>query len=149
MKSYSQDLRERVVAGRQSGQSAEELARQFRVSKRTVERYWKQQRETGDVTPQRVGGHRVSRLAKHEETLRAWIREQADLTLEELRARVHKKLGIKMCLSGLWYRLEKLGLSFKKNAARRRAGTRGSGRGAARLATRGGNLGRAAVGLSG
>jgi transposase len=130
MKSYSKDLRERVVAGRQRGQSAEEEARQFGVSKRSVERYWKQQQETGDVTPQRIGGHRRSRLAGHEETLRGWVTEQVDLTLEQLQERVRKELGIKMCSSGLWYRLEKLGLSFKKNAAGRRAGSRGSRRGA-------------------
>ena len=39
MKSYSNDLRERIVAGRESGQSAEELAKRFNVSKRSVERY--------------------------------------------------------------------------------------------------------------
>lgn len=121
MRSYSIDLRERLVAGRQRGQSAEELARQFRVSKRSVERYWRQYQQTGSVVPQQIGGHRRSRLEGHDETLRRWIAEQNDLTLEQIRERLQKELGIKLGNSGLWHRLDQLGLSFKKNSARRGA----------------------------
>ena len=51
MKSYSNDLRERIVAGRQQGRSAQELAKRFGASKRSVERYWQRQQETGSVAP--------------------------------------------------------------------------------------------------
>ena len=121
MKSLSIDLRERVVAGRQKGQSAEELAKRFGICKRSVERYWSRQQETGSVAPKQRGGYRRSRLEGHDETLRGWIDEQADLTLEQLRERISTELGIELSVSALWYRLDRLGLSFKKNAPRGRA----------------------------
>ena len=121
MKSYSLDLRERVVAGRAKGQSAEELAKLFGICKRSVERYWQRQQGTGNVAPKQRGGYRRSRLEGHEETLRGWIEAQSDLTLAELQKRLRQERKIKLSLSALWYGLERLGLSFKKNAVRRRA----------------------------
>jgi transposase len=121
MKNYSVDLRQRLVAGRQRGKSAEELARQFEVCKRSVERYWKQHRETGSVAAKQRGGYRRSRLEGHDETLKSWIAGQPDLTLVQLQKRLHKELRISLGLTALWHRLQRLGLSFKKNAARRRA----------------------------
>lgn len=124
MKSYSMDLRERLVAGRENGQSAEELAKQFKVSKRSVERYWKRQRDTGSAKPKQRGGYRRSCLEGHDETLRAWIAEQSDLTLIQIQERLQRELQICLGLTAIWQRLQGLGLSFKKNAAR--GGTRAS-----------------------
>ena len=120
MKSYSIDLRERLVAGRQRGQSAEELSRVFGVCKRSVERYWKRQVQEGTLELKARGGYRRSRLEGHDELLRQWIHEQPDLSLEQLRERLLAQLGITIGTTALWHRLEKLGLSYKKNAARRR-----------------------------
>jgi transposase len=86
-----------------------------------VERYWRQHQDSGSIAPKQRGGYRRSRLAGHEETLREWIGAQPDLTLVELQARLRTKLRIKLGLTALWVRLEHLGLSFKKNSARRRA----------------------------
>jgi len=121
MKSYSMDLRERVIAGRQSGQSAEELARQFRVCKRSVERYWSRVQQTGSAAPKQRGGYRHSRLEGHDETVRGWIAAQTDLTLAELQGRIRRELRIELSITALWHRLRRLGLSYKKNAARGRA----------------------------
>ena len=121
MRSYSGDLRERIVAARQAGHSAKEIARLFRVSKRSVERFWEKHVSTGSVEPKQRGGYRRSRLQEHDQTLRAWIKEKKDLTLAELQARIAQDLGIKLGTTALWHRLEHLGLSYKKNAARRRA----------------------------
>ena len=121
MKSYSLDLRERLVSGRQRGHSAEELARVFGISKRSVERYWKRQQEEGTVQARQRGGYRCSRLEGHDEQLREWIAQQPDLSLEQLRERLLEQLHIRIGIAALWHRLEKLGLSYKKNAARRRA----------------------------
>lgn len=123
MKSYSMDLRERLVAGRQEGHSAAELAKDLRVSKRSVERYWKRHVEEGTVEARARGGYRRSRLEKHDDLLRQWITAQPDLSLEELRLRLHRELNIAIGITALWHRLHKLGLSYKKNAARRRTGT--------------------------
>jgi transposase len=120
VKSYSIDLRERLVAGRRRGQSAEELARVFGVSKRSVERYWKRQVQEGTLEAKARGGYRRSRLEGHDELLRQWIQQQPDLSLEQLRERLLAQLDIPIGTTALWHRLEKLGLSYKKNAARRR-----------------------------
>ena len=121
MRTYSTDLRERIVAARESGQSAAEIARLFKVSKRSVERYCKLQATTGHVQPKQRGGYRRSRLEKHDETLRRWIKEQSDLTLAELQQRLARQLKVRLGLTALWHRLAHLGLSYKKNAARRGA----------------------------
>lgn len=121
MRTYSTDLRERIVAARERGHSAREIARLFILSKRSVERYCKLHATTGSVQPKPRGGYRRSRLEKHEETLRRWIHEQSDLTLAELQKRIARKLKVRLGLTALWHRLEHLGLSYKKNAARRRA----------------------------
>lgn len=126
MRTCSEDLRERIVAARQKGHSAEELAKLFGVSKRSVERYWAQYRKTGSVTAKQRGGYRRSCLEKHDATLQRWIREDRGLTLAQLQARLAQQLGIELGTTALWHRLEHLGLSYKKNAARRRAKPAGS-----------------------
>lgn len=121
MKSYSNDLRERLVAGRERGDSAAELARAFGVSKRSVERYWSRQKQTGSSAPKQRGGYRRSVLEGHDARLRRWIQKEPGLTLAELQERVRRELDIELGSTALWHRLERLGLSYKKNAARRRA----------------------------
>ena len=121
MRTYSRDLRERIVAVRGQGYSAQEIARLYRVSKRSVERYWKLYLNTGAVEPKQRGGYRRSRLEKHDEKLRRWIKKESDLTLAQLQQRIALDLGIKLGTTALWHRLEHLGLSYKKNPARRRA----------------------------
>jgi transposase len=86
-----------------------------------VERYWKSYQESGTVEPKRRGGYRRSRLEGHDERLQEWIAEQPDLTLEEIKQRCLTELNVKIGINALWQRLDRLGLSFKKNAARQRA----------------------------
>jgi transposase len=121
MKSYSQDLRERIIGARQDGASAEEAAKRFNVCKRTVERYWKRFKQTGRCAQLQRGGYKVSRLRPHLKTLSRWIKEQSDLTLAEMLGRLRRELKIQIKQHALWHQLNNLGLSYKKNAARRRA----------------------------
>lgn len=121
MKTCSMDLRERIVAAREEGYSGADVASRFQVSKRSVERYWKQYCASGHVRAKRRGGYKRSRLEGHDDQLREWIDKQPDLTLEELQARCAGQLQVKIGINALWQRLDKLGLSFKKNAARQRA----------------------------
>jgi len=72
-----------------------------------------------------LDGDRRSRLEKHDRTLRRWIGAQADLTLGELQRRCLEQLKVSIGLTALWHRLEQLGLSYKKNDARRRARSAG------------------------
>jgi transposase len=121
MKPYSEDLRERIVKARKQGQSVIELSKRYSVSKSSVERYCHLHAKTGGCSPGRMGGYRRSRLEGHDKTLRGWIQKRADLTLAELQVRCRERLGVCLGINALWHRLERLGLSYKKNAARRRA----------------------------
>lgn len=111
VKTYSRDLRERIVAAREQGHSAQEIARLFGVSKRSVERFWTKYLATGAIEPKQRGGYRRSRLEKHDLKLRRWIRQKPDLTLAQLQERIAQDLGIKLGTTALWHRLERLGLS--------------------------------------
>ena len=121
MRPLSQDLRQRIIAARERGAGTGEVCRRFGVSRKSVERFGNQYRLTGQCQPKPIGGYRRSRLEKHDRTLRRWIGEQADLTLSQLQQRCRQELSVAIGLTALWHRLEKLGLSYKKNHARRRA----------------------------
>jgi transposase len=148
MRTYSRDLRERIVSAREQGHSAREAARLFRVSKSSVERYWNQYQRTGKLEPKQRGGYRRSCLEDHDRSLRAWIGEKKDLTLAELRERILRDLGVKLGTTALWHRLERLGLSYKKNAARRRARPGGPPGRPPKLAPKTRKLGGKKAGLS-
>jgi transposase len=45
------------------------------------------------------------------------------LSLVQLQQRCQDRLGVSIGLTALWHRLHRLGLSYKKNDARRRAGS--------------------------
>ena len=147
MRTYSRDLRERIVAAREKGHSTAEVVLLFRVSKASVERYWSQYQRTGKVEPRQRGGYRHSCLEGHDGRLRAWIGEKKDLTLAELRERILRDLGIKVGNTALWHRLERLGLSYKKNASRRRARPGGPPGRPPKLAHKAKGMGAAKTGL--
>ena len=121
MRPLSQDLRERIIAAREGGDGTGEVCQRFGVSRKSVERFWNQHRQTGQCQPKQIGGYRRSRLQKHDRTLRRWIAGQPDLTLSEIQQRCLEQLRVPIGLTALWHRLEYLGLSYKKNDARRRA----------------------------
>jgi transposase len=148
MRTYSCDLRERIVAAREKGHSTAEVVLLFRVSKASVERYWSQYQRTGRIEPRQRGGYRRSCLEGHDGRLRAWIGEKKDLTLAELRERFLRDLGIKVGNTALWHRLERLGLSYKKNAARRRARPGGPPGRPPKLAHKAKRMGAPKTGLS-
>jgi transposase len=121
MRPLSQDLRGRIIAAREGGEGTGEVCKRFGVSRKSVERFWNQHRLTGKCLPKKIGGYRRSRLEKHDRTLRRWIAHQPDLTLSELQQRCLEQLKVPISMTPLWHRLERLGLSYKKNDARRRA----------------------------
>src|ERR1700744_219282 len=117
----SQDLRKRIIAARERGDGTGEVCQRFGVSRRSVERFWKAHCSTGQCLPKKVGGYRRSRLADHDQMLQRWIEAKPDLSLVELQHRCQARLHISIGITALWHRLRRLGLSYKKNDARRRA----------------------------
>lgn len=56
MKAYSTDLRERVVRAAEEGRPRAEIIHLFGVSRATIKRYVKQQRESGDLAAKPIPG---------------------------------------------------------------------------------------------
>ncbi len=66
MPTHSLDLRQRVVAAYQAGQtSIRQVAERFMVTKRTVHRWARQYQQTQDLTPSKVGTKRGGILEQH------------------------------------------------------------------------------------
>ena len=122
MRPLSQDLRQRIIAARERGEGTGEVCKRFGVSRKSVERFWREHGRTGQCLPKQIGGYRRSRLANHDRLLQSWIEAKPDLTLVELQQRCRTRLQVSIGITALWHRLHRLGLSFKKNDARRRAG---------------------------
>jgi transposase len=148
MAAYSQDLRDRVLRALERGDRPTDIAARFEVSRVWVYEVKNRFERQGRRTAQTAGGCRVSRIAHLELTLRSWIREQCDLTLAEMCERLAQQ-GVQIKVSALWHQLDKWGLSYKKNAARQRAGTPGRPAGAHAMASPARGVGGKKAGFSG
>jgi transposase len=86
MKTYSMDLRERVVAAYDAKTGTmEELAARFSVSLSWVKKLVRRRRETGTFAPKPHGGGQKQKFeGERLEQLRAWVEEDPDATLQEL-----------------------------------------------------------------
>jgi len=121
--SYSQDLRERVLATVDAGRPVREVALLFRVSVSYVYKALRQRRATGSVTPRRGGGSRPPKLAGHEAALLAHLRGKPDATLAELRVWLFETRGVSLSNGGMWNALERLGWTLNKSHSMRRSRT--------------------------
>src|SRR3712207_513042 len=86
MKSYSMDLRERVVAAcdARDGTRAQ-IAKRFSVSVSWIRDLLKRRRETGSIAPRPLGGGRKPAFdAAAAARLREAVKDDDDATLEEL-----------------------------------------------------------------
>lgn len=85
---YSNDLRVRVIRVVESGAAARAAARQFVIGDSTAIRWAKRWRETGSFEAKSNKGQSRSPLEKHAEWLLALVRQEPDLTLEEIQRRL-------------------------------------------------------------
>jgi len=140
MRSYSQDLRDRVLRALSRGEGPSAIARRFEVSRFYVYQVRDREQETGVRSSFPMGGHRRSRLQQAECALRGWIAAAPGLTLAELQERLASQ-GVVIQGGALWHQLNKWHLTFKKNAARQRARARGRAGSAARMECSAANAG--------
>ncbi len=111
----SNDLRERVVARHDAGESIRAVASLFGIAPSTVSKWVRRQRETGSVRPAKFGGYRRRLLEPHRETVRALVSQTPHHSLRALRAEL-AALGIRVCEETVRTFLHAEGLSFKKTA---------------------------------
>ena len=122
-KGYSKDLRIRAVSIVETGESAREAGRLLDVSASTAIRWIDRWTTTGSVEAKPGTGHTRSPLEKHRQWLLDLVAAEPDLTLDEIGARLGSNKKLKTATSSVWRFYERHGITFKKNAARRRAGS--------------------------
>jgi transposase len=132
-KPLDKDLRLRVVGAVREGMSRHAAAERFGVSVSSAIRWAKLEEETGSVEPRPMGGDRHSKLLDHRDLLLDLVKAEPDLTLTEIRGRLAKRRII-VGHATVWRFFAKEQISFKKNAARRRAGSPGRRTGPAGVA---------------
>jgi len=121
-RAYSLDLRERVVAAVEAGQSCRVVARTFVVSVASVVKWSQRYRTSGSAAAGRVGGRRGYAVAREREWLLARIAEKPDLTLRALLLEL-KDRGMVVSYYALWHFLQHEGITFKKKPVRIRTGS--------------------------
>jgi len=83
---YSEDLRERIVEAVEGGSSRRGAAEVFGVSPSCAVKLHRRWRETGSVSPARLGAPKRCKLDPETEWLLALVKAEADITLGEIRA---------------------------------------------------------------
>jgi transposase len=120
-RSYSQDLRERVLDEALGGGSARGAAACFGIGAATAITWARRARDTGERTAQRQGHPPGSKLDDEADYLLELIDRTPDLTLEEIRARLKHERGLDAGTTTIWRFFNARGITFKKNRARGRA----------------------------
>jgi transposase len=129
----SGDLRRRVVAAVEGGQSRGSVARRFAVGRSTVYRWVQTAREEGRLEAKPMhGGPPPAIRGESETTLKRLVGADNHLTLAEYRDRLAEAVGVRVHPWTLGRALKRLGLTRKKEDAARRREGRARDRGGAR-----------------
>ncbi|MDE2464267.1 MAG: IS630 family transposase [Alphaproteobacteria bacterium] len=108
------DLRERVVAAIQAGESCRSVAKRFEVAVSSVVKWSQRQRITGSVAPGKMGGHRKPILDPHRDFIIQRIEAIPHLTLHRLKDELALR-GVKVSHDTIWTFMRRHGLRFKKS----------------------------------
>jgi transposase len=117
MKTLSVDLRERILAAYDRGERTRvQIAARYDVSEGMVKKLLQQRRRTGDIAPRhRFSGAKPKITPARQQHLRRLIRDNPDMTLEELR----DAIGVACTPQAVHYVLQKMGLPLKKRRSDR------------------------------
>ena len=114
----SADLRERIVADVESGNTRRGAAARFGVAASTAVRLQARYEETGSVAPARIGRPRGSgKLGAHGDFIIGHVEARPDITMPELAELLLVERGLEVDPSNLSKFLCRAGFSYKKNAA--------------------------------
>src|SRR3954451_22930429 len=100
-RSYSQDLRDRVIEATESGTSARKAAARFEVAASTAIKWLERLRDSGERSARRQGRRPGSKLDPHGDEA------EPDSTLEELRRRLAEERGVRASISTIWTFLDR------------------------------------------
>ena len=106
-----------------SGRTCRATAGLFGVSVASVVKWSQRWRATGNAAAKQMGGWRQLRLKREREWLLARIAEKPDLTLRAVVAELAER-GTPASYGAVWRFFKHEGITFKKNSARQRTGSR-------------------------
>ncbi|KAA5602626.1 transposase [Roseospira marina] len=114
-KPLSADLRERLVAAVEGGQSRRAAAERFGVAPSTAVKWMNRWRLEGHVKPRPMGGDRHShRIEAHAAVILGLIDEKPDVTLAEIATQVEEARGARFSETAIWRLLRRHGMTYKK-----------------------------------
>lgn len=117
-KSYSQDLRDRVLDA-SAGSSIRAVAKRFGVSPSYVSKVTSRKRVTGERSARAQRSHQASVLAPHREALAGLLALENDLTLAEICGWLELHHGVVVSPSWMSVSLRRFGLTRKKSLSTR------------------------------
>jgi transposase len=121
MRAYSLDLRERIIAALQEGQTEKQVAVRFGVSESTVTRYDRLARTQQSLTAKVSSGKPPLLRPEHEADFRAMLAAGTaagtEWTLETMRHAWQERSGILLSKSALHVHLTRLKVTYKKEQA--------------------------------
>ncbi len=120
-RSYSADLRLRVIDVISEGLSARQAAARFEIGVSTAVTWYRRYRETGEVVARKQGQPVGSKLDAHEAFILSLVKSRPDIGLAEIAGCLAEEQAVSACPATVWHFFNKRGYSFKKNRARRRA----------------------------
>lgn len=112
-RSYSEDLRELALARADAGETVRSIAEALQISPSCVTKWKNSRRETGGVSPGKIGGHKKPVLSG---TNADWLRKRirsGPFALRKLTQALVER-GIKTDVRAVWTFVHAEGLSFKK-----------------------------------
>jgi transposase len=112
-KPYSMDLRERVVAASEGGESMRQAAARFSIGIATAGTWARLKRATGDVRPAKQGKPKGSVLDVH--AISFWTRLQRRLT-----RRLREERGVTVVRTAVWKFLDRYGQKYPEARCRGR-----------------------------
>ena len=115
MKAYSLDLRERIIEAVESGTSREEVAKTYRVSMPTIERYVRLKRETGRLEAKPIPGRPSRKGVALHTGLLLQLQAHPDAYLEEHCRTWEERHGMKVSTATMSRAIKHLGWTPKKS----------------------------------
>jgi transposase len=120
-KPFDTDLRTRIVAAVEAGQSCRAAAQRFGISESAAIKLMRRYRATGSVAAGQMGGRRRVKLEPWRDWLMARIGEEPDLTTRALADELAGR-GILVSHVSVWNLLKREDQSHKKKRTGQRAG---------------------------
>jgi transposase len=114
-KAYSQDLRDRVLAGVDGGKAVRLVAEHYDVTPSYIYKALMRRRITGNSSPNPNRGHNPRKLSSDQElALAEHMRANPGITLARTQDWLEDEHQVWLSTGALWNAVRRLGLSFKK-----------------------------------